>query len=214
MNLWWHKLSDRFSSFSQREKLLISLCGLVAIGFGLYVFLLEPRVLSIRDLNRQLQIVKAQNQQLQGEILVLTAKLKKDPDRDIDLQLEELEAESDAISQQLTQKVENLVSPEKMAGLLEEVLSDIDQLRLKTLQSMPAKPILTKEGNSTGYYVHPVRIEISGGYFDILRYLEQLENVSVKYYWQRFKYEVTDYPQAEVVLEVYTLGSGQEFISG
>jgi MSHA biogenesis protein MshJ len=62
--------------------------------------------------------------------------------------------------------------------------------------------------------VHPVRLELTGNYFAIRDYLLALESLPVKYYWRSFKYQVETYPQARLILQVYTLGSREEFIGG
>ncbi|MCG6282615.1 MSHA biogenesis protein MshJ, partial [Vibrio diabolicus] len=41
-----------------------------------------------------------------------------------------------------------------------------------------------------------------------------LESLPVKYFWRSFKYQVETYPQARLILQVYTLGSREEFIGG
>lgn len=42
----------------------------------------------------------------------------------------------------------------------------------------------------------------------------QLEHMPVKYYWRSFKYQVVEYPQAQLEFVVYTLGAKEEFIGG
>jgi MSHA biogenesis protein MshJ len=59
-----------------------------------------------------------------------------------------------------------------------------------------------------------VKIEITGKYFDIKNYLVELEIMPTTYFWRSYQYEVEEYPTARLVLVVYTLGTGQEFIGG
>ena len=120
------------------------------------------------------------------------------------------------LSKQLAKVIENLISPSQMAKLLEDVLAGTKGLHLISLESLKAEPIVSGHAAETyaGYYLHPVRIELAGNYFAILSYLETLESLPVNYYWRSFNYQVDDYPQAKLVLEVYTLGTRQEFIGG
>lgn len=103
-----------------------------------------------------------------------------------------------------------------MARLLEGVLAGTKGLKLVSLESMAAEPIAGGADNQTqtGYYLHPVKIELTGSYFSILSYLNTLESLPVKYYWRSFNYTVEEYPTARLILEVYTLGTRQEFIGG
>jgi len=212
----WQQWSEKFAQMSMREKLLISFCGVVAVVFGLLTLVVEPVYLSNQQLNRQISNIQLSNQQLEADTLVMQAKLNKDPDLELDKQLKQLMSESQQSSQQLAQLVESLISPSEMARMLETVLLESKQLKLIRLESLPSEPIVppNEEQGVTGYFLHPVTIELSGRYFDIVHYLEALEAMPVKYYWRSFDYQVESYPQSRLVLTVYTLGTRQEFIGG
>lgn len=216
MQRYWQQWSDKFTQMSPREKWLITLCGFVTLALGLFTLVVEPAMKSNQVLERQVQSSKSNAQRLEADILVMTAKLQKDPDQDLNLEYKRLMTESQALSQQLAEIVENLIAPSEMAQLLEEVLAGSKGLHLVSLESMEAEPIVNNSANqsASSYYVHPVRLELTGNYFSIVSYLETLESLPVKYYWRTFQYSVEEYPTARLVLEVYTLGTRQEFIGG
>tara|TARA_Y100001956_G_scaffold82830_1_gene106003 strand:+ start:14420 stop:15070 length:651 start_codon:yes stop_codon:yes gene_type:complete len=212
----WQAWSDKFQQLSSREKWLISLCGMVAIGLGLLTLLVEPAYLAKKQTEQQLSTTKLDNQRLEADILLMTAKLNKDPDQEINLQYKRLITESQQLSEQLSKIIENLISPSEMANLLEGVLTESRKLTLVSLESKRAEPIVSNNSDAeySGYYIHPVRIELTGSYFDIVQYLEALEAMPVKYYWRSFSYRVEKYPSARLILEVYTLGTREVFIGG
>ncbi|KFI11950.1 type II secretion system protein M [Vibrio coralliilyticus] len=216
MQQLWLQLNDKFQTLSLREKWLLTLCGLVVLSVMLLIWLIEPTVKANHALSGQLSSTKQTVQRLEGDILLATAKLNKDPNQNIDLEFKKLLTESQQLSEQLAQIIENLISPSQMARLLEDVLAGTKGLKLVSLESMTAEPITGGADNQTrtGYYLHPVRLELTGGYFSILTYLNTLESLPVNYYWRSFSYTVEAYPTARLVLEVYTLGTRQEFIGG
>ncbi|AIU65952.1 type II secretion system protein GspM [Vibrio coralliilyticus] len=216
MQQLWLQLNDKFQTLSLREKWLLTLCGLVVLSVMLLIWLIEPTVKANHALSGQLSSTKQTVQRLEGDILLATAKLNKDPNQNIDLEFKKLLTESQQLSEQLAQIIENLISPSQMARLLEDVLAGTKGLKLVSLESMTAEPITGGADNQTrtGYYLHPVRLELTGSYFSILTYLNTLESLPVNYYWRSFSYTVEAYPTARLVLEVYTLGTRQEFIGG
>ncbi|OIQ24843.1 type II secretion system protein GspM [uncultured Vibrio sp.] len=214
MKLNVSQLNSKFEQLSGREKWLISIGGFVVIALLVFTFVLEPVMKRSSQLSQQIVISKADTQRLQGEILVLTAKLKKDPDKDIDIELKKLLKQSQDLSHELSGVIDTLISPTQMTLLLEEVLSQSTKLNLVSLETLGAESIVKKQSQDTGYYLHPVRIEVTGRYFDILDYLQALEAMSAKYYWRSFKYQVEEYPKARLIMEVYTLGARKEFIGG
>uniref|UniRef100_UPI0040475174 type II secretion system protein GspM n=1 Tax=Vibrio anguillarum TaxID=55601 RepID=UPI0040475174 len=212
----WQSISNKFLAISSREKMLIALCGLVVITLLLFSLLLEPAMKSVAANRLQLQSIEQMNQRMQGEILLLTAKLNKDPNQEINLEFKQLMAQSQTLSLELAALVDSLITPAKMAQLLESVLATSPELTLVSMESLAAEPIANNNQSSeySGYYVHPVRLEFTGNYFAILNYLTNLESLPMKYYWRHFQYKVENYPQARVIMEVYTLGIRQEFIGG
>ena len=195
---------------------MISVLGLVAVGMLTFTFLVEPAWLKYQSTNKQISTLKLGNQSVEADILLVTAKLKRDPDKDLNIELQRLMEQSQALSEQLAEIVGHLISPSQMTLLLEDVLSSSKGLHLVSLESMTAEPILGKEeaSSESEYHLHPVRIELTGDYFSIVRYLEALETMPVKYYWRSFNYTVEEYPTARLIFEVYTLGTRQEFIGG
>ncbi|ENM5893971.1 type 4a pilus biogenesis protein PilO [Vibrio mimicus] len=212
----WETMTSKFSALSQREKVLIALCGTVLVVMVLLIGLIEPALKQSQARQVQIQTLTSSNQQLQGEIMVLQAKLAKNPDQEQDVELGQLTLQSQEISQQLAEKMTSMVAPSEMPNLLERVLTQSQKLKLVALESLPAEPIVrsTESEVKSEYYLHPVRMEFTGSYFAIRDYLQALEALPVKYYWRSFQYKVENYPQARVILEVYTLGSREEFIGG
>ncbi|CAI2300681.1 type II secretion system protein GspM [Vibrio parahaemolyticus] len=216
MNEFWSSLEERFGDMSAREKILVVLCGFVTVVMLLFTLVLEPKLNQISNNERQLSNLKQSNQKTEIDILRVKAQLKKDPNADIDLEISNLLTESQHLSMQLSQIIEHLVTPSQMAGVLESVLEQQSGIHLVSLQTLPSEPITEdKEASQySGYYVHPVRMELTGDYFSIANYLNKLESLPASYFWRSFSYKVEEYPKAKLVLEVYTLGSREEFIGG
>lgn len=216
MNEFWISLEERFGEMSAREKVLITLCGLVVVIMLLFTLVLEPKLNEIISNERQLSNLKQANQKIEIDTLRIQAQLKKDPNAEIDRAISNLLTESQHLSMQLAEIIEHLITPSQMAELLENVLEQQSGIHLLSLQTLPSEPITEdKEASQySGYYVHPVRMELTGDYFSIANYLNKLESLPASYYWRSFSYKVEEYPKAKLVLEVYTLGSREEFIGG
>ncbi|MCG9232138.1 type II secretion system protein M [Vibrio diabolicus] len=216
MNEFWISLEERFGEMSAREKVLIALCGLVVVIMLLFTLVLEPKLNEIISNERQLSNLKQANQKIEIDTLRIQAQLKKDPNAEVDRSISNLLTESQHLSMQLAEIIEHLITPSQMAELLENVLEQQSGIHLLSLQTLPSEPITEdKEASQySGYYVHPVRMELTGDYFSIANYLNKLESLPASYYWRSFSYKVEEYPKAKLVLEVYTLGSREEFIGG
>ncbi len=215
MKQQWSDLNEKYAQLSAREKWMIAGAGWVVIIFLFFAFLLEPTSIKHRDQTSRLNSLKGSIGQLHGQIAQINKKLNTNPDIGVDKQYGLLMKQSQDLSLRLEGVVDSLVTPTGMARLLQSVLDQTHNLKLISLESQPSEPItLSHSSENIGYYIHPVKIVITGKYFDIQTYLSQLEQMPMKYYWRSFDYNVTNYPTAKLVLVVYTLGAKQEFIGG
>lgn len=209
----WIKAKEAFSALSQREKILITLVGWVAVIFISLTFLVEPKVAQYQKVERDITRLNNSISSLKQQIELAQFRLQKDPNVEINQQYQALTLESQDLAELLSNRVAALVSPSQMAQLLETVLQESSKLTLLSMSTLRSERLLD-ENNVAGYYIHPVKLVLSGNYFDIEAYLSSLEALPVKYYWRNFNYEVKKYPIAELSIEVYTLGSSKGFIGG
>ncbi|MCW8330416.1 type 4a pilus biogenesis protein PilO [Photobacterium sp. SDRW27] len=208
----WQKLSDRFDVLTRREQWLILVSGLIALLFVGFVLFVEPQMKALTSAKRQLVSVANDITSSTNQITLIERKLKADPNRDIEQQIDQLERQNTALDEQLQGRVASLVTPMQMSGLMEQVLQRSDRLKLVSLESQPSVQLIS--GEDEGYYIHPVRLTLRGRYFDVVSYLSQLESLPVKYYWRSLNYQVDKYPWADIQLDVYTLGESKDFIGG
>lgn len=208
----WQECQQRFNTLSLREQWLIAIAGWLSIIFVGFLLVVEPQLLRIQqDTNKLVSlennVISARNQQLQ-----LQRQLSEDPNASIQAKIEQLQLKNQQLDQQLQQKIGGLISPIQMSGLLEQVLSYSRNLQLQSLVSLPSEQLIT--GEDQGYYIHPIRLNFRGKYFDVIDYLTTLEALPVNYYWRNLSYQVVEYPWANIALDVYTLGESKDFIGG
>ncbi len=207
-------LSKKFAALSKREKVIILLSGLVSILFISFTFIIEPEMKKQKAKSNRLKNITAQVKEMREDKKLLELQLQADPDAEVEKKLLRLVDEREDVVLQLSEFVKNLTSPSEMAELLETVLNNSTALKLESLQSLHPYPVRSNDNSSIHYYIHPVRLVLTGKYFDIQKYLLTLESMEVKYFWHSFHYQVVEYPKARLELVVYTLGTEQEFIGG
>jgi MSHA biogenesis protein MshJ len=211
------KLSTKFLEISLREQFLILFCGLVAVLFMMYTFLLKPILDHSERLQQNIFGAKKEIATLVEQETALTDKLKTDPNDPIFKRIKRLQSQIQKIDKELARQTNSLVPANKMATMLENVLTDSKGLTLVELQSIAPTPILLeqpKEGEEPkiGLYRHGVTLIFEGNYFDIQQHLEKLESLPWQFYWKKFDYLVGDYPTARVEIEIYTLSTNKAFI--
>lgn len=228
MKQQWQEYSDKFLQLTSREQFLLLLTGLVLIFFGISYAFIDDKVTKIASFDKQSRTMTSSNRGLTFSIQEYQTALKQDPDKDTVKKIAQLEAKLAKIDGQLVDLTTELISPIEMRKALLKLLKLEPGVSLLSFELIGAKPLLdliTKQQNSNStvvaptkeqlglnLYKHGIKIKLTGKYFQLRNYLQQLEQLSWKFFWQDFQFEVKEYPRSEVEIIIYSLGLNKEFI--
>ena len=213
MKQQWQQLSARVVAMSLRERWLILLAGAALLLMPAYSLLLEPTWLAYQSQIARSQELATTIAQLQLENQSRQQALLLDPNQPVREQQQQLTQQLVQLDAQLKDQTLDLIPAERMSGLLEQMLASSARLRLISLTSLPPKPLLDDPEQNL-LFQHGIQLRLQGSYFDIFQYLRALEGLPEHFYWRRLNYQVEQYPQASIELELYTLSSSKEFIRG
>ena len=228
MKQQWQNTSDKFLQLSSREQFLLLLTGLVAIFFIISYSFIDDKSARLITFDKQNRVMTTGNKTLNFTIKEYQTALKKDVNKDTVKQITRLEAKLAKIDLQLVHLTNELISPSEMREALLKLLKlepgvsllSFDLIGVKPLLDLPAQPqgstagshAPTAEQLGLNLYKHGIKIKLSGKYFQLRNYLQQLEQLSWKFFWQDFLFEVKEYPRSEVEITIYSLGLNKEFI--
>jgi len=225
MKDFWLKTTQQVAALSQREKILLMLTGLIIIPGLFDFFLLQP----LRDNNQkwrqQTQKINARLVSFSEQQNDLLAEIESDPAMELERKIEGVTNALGVAKTALVQYTDTLIAPERMAVMLENMLHERGNLKLVSLENLPVAPLfgdqkvaekktIDKEEaeNVFGLYRHNIRLVFKGNYMATMDYLQNLEELPWKFYWQNFYYEVQQHPQALITLNVYTLSTSKYWI--
>ncbi len=216
----------KVDALSLRERVL--LLGSVIAGVYVVWSLLWHDGLSstAQQLQKQLHESQQQQQALQLEVATLSGLISADPDKFKKQRIKELKAELQELDGQLSELSQGLVMASRLPQVLEQVLRNSSSLTLLSVNTLPVEvlPLAEKvasgvsevvegEAELTGIFKHAVELRLRGSYFQVQAYLQALEQLPWRFYWDWLEYQVDDYPEAEVLLRVYTI-SAEEGLLG
>jgi MSHA biogenesis protein MshJ len=223
----WRKLAARFDALLVRERVLV-LVGVV-VGVALLFDTLALQPLEGRKKRLERQIAESRNSIKLAETVLAGQVPITDPDdvrRSYRNALRQQLAEIDESMQGLQR---GLVPPERMAKLLEEMLSRSRGLQLLSLRTLPVKIFETpatapagRAGDKTAkpapkdpertVYQHSFEITLQGSYFELHDYLAQLEKLPWQMFWGRISVNTEQYPRLRATLTVQTLSLNKAWL--
>ena len=206
----------RFDALAVRERRLIAgalIGGTLLLGWSLGV---DPALARQRGAERAQTEVSAQRSAVQAQIAALQAPAQN-PETQARAELAALHQELGRLNERFQVLEAALVPPQRMPGLLEEMVGRRSNLRLVSLRTLPVKPVLEPKadeaakggGNSGGttaaLYKHGVEIKLEGGYAELAEYLYRLERSGQKLLWESAVLSAEQHPRLMLTLTVYTL---------
>ena len=222
-------LSDKVAVLSQREKILLLLMGLILIPGIIDFFLLQPLRDSATAWNLQTQKIQERMLSFEQQQADLLTEIANDPAMELERRIAGTDKALDATKQALLAYTDALISPQKMAKMLESMLHERGALQLVSLENLPVTPLFKKQQTAStenqsndnvtmedrgvfGLYRHGIKLVFKGNYMTTMNYLQSLEALPWKFYWQHFDYEVQEYPRALITLNIYTLSTSKWWI--
>jgi len=228
MNKQWQEYSDNFLKLTMREQYLIFLSGLVAVFFIIFYLFIDAQMINIKKSSQQMIRLQSSNQTLKISVLEMQSALQRDPNEETINKIAQFEAKLAKIDTKLLTLTSDLISPVQMRYALLDLLKLKKGVSLLSFELLGAQPLLDKPESSTAddkissvpetnhsqlnLYRHGIKLKLSGSYFDLRDYLLQLEKLSWKFFWQDFNFKLTEYPQSELEIEMYSLGTKKEFV--
>lgn len=226
LQLWLGKVD----ALSVRERGIVLVTALALVYTAWDYLLFAPLQQRAAAAQAQIQEVNGRIAELAVQSSQIMARTGLDPDRQNREQSQRLREEIARVDLRLRELTVDLITPEGMAGVLEQVLTQETDLHLVRLENQGAEPLLKEppaapadpggkpQGADSGaagpahVYRHGMVIEVRGGYLSALKYLQALEALPWRFLWGRLEFKVERYPDGQGTITVHTLGLQEGWI--
>jgi MSHA biogenesis protein MshJ len=208
----FQELLRKVDALSIRERVILFVLMLAGIWATMDALLLAPQDRARKA--EQNKVAQAREQLLQAE-QVLTARANQpDPARDARQRLENARRNLAAHMQTAAGLQAGMVAPKDMVRVVRDMLGGHPGLRLDSLDTLAPEPVTAagsgpvsgvKTASDTGLFKHGVRLTLVGDYDALTRYMEKLERLPVRFYWDRAELDAAAHPDIRLTLILYTL---------
>ncbi len=197
---------------SMRERVLVFGAGMMLLGSVWYLGLMQPLTKQITRNRTEIvslqERMKTTNQNLEIQVLQISGSETGDREK-----FHRVQQRLDEINERLGGYAAELIDPAEMSRVLQGVLKEQSKLRLIRARNISRGEMsASAEAETTTFYRHGLEIEFEGSYLACLEYLQEIEALPWRFYWQFLDIEVLEYPRNRIRLEVSTLSPDEEWI--
>lgn len=200
---------DRLS-IRERAMVLVSLMVVVAgISYGAIWSLGWTDQSALRNQITQLQIQTTDNQNAR---LALEQARSNPQLQTLSRQNEQLRREIQELDDRISGITDVLIPPDTMATLLRELLGNSD-LTLVRFGALPAQPVNQEDSGEARLFRHQLDIELTGSFDALTGYLETIEALPWRLFWDELSVETEQYPTLRIRLKVHTLSDQEAWLN-
>jgi MSHA biogenesis protein MshJ len=214
----WGKLTRRFDALKPRERVMVFAAGVAIIAGLAYVLAIDGALTKHKILAANAEKHRIDLAQLQKQNAELSRLLAQDPDVEGRKHVDDLRRQLGGYDTELRGVQQGLVPPNRMAKVLEDMLSRNSHVRLVKLRTLPVAALVEPTGGPADpaaakspapaknlVYKHGIELTVEGSYLDLLEYQARLEKLPWRMFFARTNVNSVDYPRVLMTITLYTL---------
>jgi MSHA biogenesis protein MshJ len=205
-------MSAAVDRMSTRERVLVFTTTVLLLASLWYLLLMQPLVKEAGQKRTEIATIQSRiatsNRAFEDQVLQMTGS-----GTEYEARFARVQRRLDEVNERLDDYASELIDPAEMARVLEGMLKEQSALQLVRIRNLVPEALSASADSRTAtFYKHGLEIEFEGSYFACLEYLQAIETLPWRFYWQILDLEVIEYPTNRVRVEVSTLSLDKEWI--
>lgn len=232
------KLIVGYDQLSTREQAIILYSSVFILFSLIFLTFVEPNIIAGNKDKLDIKSIMNSNKTFEANIEKVSKSKHTDPNLEIRNNLLILTDKEKALDLEISALTKALVDPKKMVFILEQALKESRGIKLISLRNLASENVYieapeiegddmlishdeVKSGDSHSnenndvsgiIYKHGLEIVVEADYRKMVEYLERLDDIEWKVFWQNLEYEIKEYPKGQLKIKIYTLSTGKEVL--
>jgi len=209
--------AQRFDAWTMRERVLISGSILVVIVFLWWSYYTAPMMAEVENRQSENQRISTEIDNARVAVASIRQRIAAGVHQEKETRLERLIEDLSAVEEQLRVTTIELVDPEKMFQLMNQLVYRDSKLTLLSLRRREVKSAIPatdpeQAEDEAGIYRHVLEMQFAGKYLDILGYMQSMEALDWKLLWDEIEISTDEYPNVVVKVVMSTLSTRKEWV--
>ena len=213
----WDELQTWFGLRSKRERGIVVIMVVLLLVSSWDWFLRVNQQSFVAAETVRLQTLEQTNLGLAEQHDNLAAIAQENPNTLLLRAISRLNAQNKRLDLEIAAMSGTLVQPIQMANVLSRVMLQQGGVELLSIENRPPESLFFSSGDLGDeplvVYKHGLNLTLRGSYLDMLRYLSAIENLGVRFFWERVEYKAETYPLGVIDIKVFTLSTQEQLLN-
>jgi len=221
-------LANQFRALDKKIRGVL-LLGFVFLCYALLdTFLIQPMMTEYDNTVENITKTVKSRKSIEKEISLVSKQLGIDPKLKDDEQLQALKEQISKLDDNIKTASAQFVTADEMIKFLNDLLISSGKLELLSMEKLPLEfTILKTVGNPNNVsnsnnkepvseskiYRHGVKFQLSGRYVEIVKYMQAIESLPWRVFWEASDLNTESYPNSVVSFEIYTLSLDENWLT-
>ncbi|AUH71959.1 hypothetical protein [Legionella sainthelensi] len=210
-------LKQKIDHLSERDRVLLLLIILVVSSLLWFFTFVKPIINSKNNKEQQIQKILDQITLLKQKKKIIEILISNPGTVKTITHFKDLTTQINTLDNEISHYHKRYIAERDLAKLLHDMLKQTMGVTIEnfgTIIPTPApqqtstttpKSSSVNTSEPTSLQTNHYRLIIRGTYFPVIKYLQRLEQLPWRLYWDKFDYNVTKYPEGLVSVDFYTL---------
>lgn len=217
MNRQLQQYAERFDARTLRERGLVALSLVAVIVFLWWNYHAAPVLAEIDRYQQENGRLGGEIQNTRNVVAGIRQRIAAGVHQEKEARLARLVADLAAVEERLRLTTIELVDPEQMFQLMNELIYRDSKLKLISLKRREVRAAIPPADagsgvEDAGIYRHVLEARFAGRYLDVLRYMQALEALDWKLLWDEIEIVSEDPPRIEVRVVMSTLSTQKQWV--
>ena len=221
-------LANQFRALDKKIRGVL-LLGLVFLCYALIdTFLIQPMMTEYNNAVENITKTIKSRKSIEKEISLVSKQLGIDPKLKDDEQLLALKEQIDKLDENIKTASAQFVTADEMIKFLNDLLVSSGKLELLSMEKLPVEFTILKTVDNPNkasdpkdkapvseskIYRHGVTFQLSGRYVEIVKYMQAVERLPWRVFWEASDLNTESYPNSVVSFEIYTLSLDENWLT-
>lgn len=213
LKLTYRQIEKKIDNLEVRERMLFCATACVVLVVLVNAVFIEKMLTRYKEHIKQIESTSIELEASQAAIMAMEKFSIEDPNEALRFEKQQLVEKIKSLDGEFNKLQKDLIQADEMLEILNYILGVEAGLNVVSVKTIPPKAVEGRRNtalNLPKLYKHGISLKFQGTFFQAKKYVENIENLGKKIYWEEISYLVTGYPEGKLKISLDVISTSED----